>query len=356
VNLTARRAGGAAALVSGYRGVIALRWVGILLLVISALTTPLPSFLPGSIAVAVIAAGYNVAAMQMERRGGVRRRARVALLCAEFLGGLLAMVTIHSAAAGAGPAESIGLLLIGVEAVVLFDLQGYTWFCVAAPPALALAAWDQARIMHSSSDAAQWSFTWATFFLLLWLIALRGRQDSRLRTELRRLSVTDDLTGLANRRAFRTTLSNELARSIRSARPVCLLMLDLDHFKRVNDTFGHGAGDEVLATMGQLLTLRMHRSGIDVAARVGGEEFAVILPETDEAGGTVVAERLRIDVMARAADILTTVSIGVAASRPGDDADTLLRAVDKALYTAKALGRNRVSASSEEPSVALGIA
>jgi diguanylate cyclase (GGDEF)-like protein len=223
-------------------------------------------------------------------------------------------------------------------------------------PALALAAWDQARVMRSSGDAAQWGFTWATFLLLLGVLALRGREDSRLRNELGRLSTTDDLTGLANRRAFRSRLASELARSARTQRPLCLLMLDLDHFKRVNDTFGHGAGDVVLATMGELLSSSMHRSGIDVAARVGGEEFAVILPETDEEGGTFAAERLRIEVMSRAADILTTVSVGVAASHGGDDPDSLLRTVDRALYTAKALGRNCVSVASDQPAVALTIA
>lgn len=165
-------------LVSGYRGVIALRWLGITLLLVSALTTPHPAWLPGSIAVAVAAGGYNLAAMLWERRGGVDRRTRIALLCADFVGCLIAMLSILSIAAGPGPAESIGLLLIGVEAVMLFDLAGYAWFCAAAPPALALAAWDQARIMNSGNDAAQWMFTWATFLLLLWLIALRGRQDS----------------------------------------------------------------------------------------------------------------------------------------------------------------------------------
>jgi diguanylate cyclase (GGDEF)-like protein len=343
-------------LVSGYRGVIALRWLGIALLLISASTTPLPVWLPGSIGVAVVAGGYNLAAMELQRRGGVDRRTRIALLCADFVGCLVAMLSILSVGSGAGPAESIGLLLIGVEAVMLFDLSGFAWFCAAAPPALALAAWDQARIMNSGSDAAQWIFTWATFLLLLWLIALRGRQDSRLRGELSRLAVTDDLTGLANRRSFRTTLSSELTRSNRTQRPICLLMLDLDHFKRVNDTFGHGAGDVVLATMGELLLSRMRRSGIDVASRVGGEEFAVILPETDEAGGAFVAERLRIDVLSHAADILTTVSIGVSISVPGDDADSLLRRVDKALYTAKSLGRNCVSVASDAPPVAIGIA
>jgi diguanylate cyclase (GGDEF)-like protein len=348
--------GNRARLVSGYRGVIALRWVGIVILLISALTTPHPVWLPGSILVVVAASGYNLAAMGLQHRGSVSTRVRTALLGADFLGCLAAMLSILTRESGAGPAESVGLLLIGVEAVVLFELSGFAWFSLAAAPALALTAWDQARVMHSSSDAAQWAFTWATFLLLLWLIALRGREDSRLRSELRRLAVTDDLTGLANRRAFRSSLSSELARSRRTQRPLCLLMLDLDNFKRVNDTFGHGAGDIVLATMGALLSSGMHRAGIDVAARVGGEEFAVILPETDEDGGVFAAERLRIQVMSRAADILTTVSIGVAVSHGGDDPDSLLRAADRGLYTAKALGRNCVSVASTDPPVALSIA
>jgi diguanylate cyclase (GGDEF)-like protein len=342
-------------LVAGYRGVIALRWVGILLLLVSALTTPHPVWLPGSLCVVVAAAGYNLAAMRLQRGGVVSQRVRVGLLCADFVGCLAAMLSILSSSSGAGPVESVGLLLIGVEAVVLFDLSGFAWFSAAAVPALALTAWDQERVMDTS-DAAQWIFTWTTFLLLLGLIALRGREDSRLRNQLHRLAVTDDLTGLSNRRAFRSSLASELARSARTQRPLCLLLLDLDHFKRVNDTFGHGAGDVVLATMGALLSSGMHRSGIDIPARVGGEEFAVILPETDEEGGTFAAERLRIEVMARAADILTTVSIGVAASHAGDDPDSLLRLADRALYTAKALGRNCVSVASDQPAVALTIA
>ena len=188
-----------------------------------------------------------------------------------------------------------------------------------------------------------------TFFLLLGLIAVRGRQDTRLRGELRLLSVTDDLTGLANRRSFRASLVHELKRTARTQRPVCVLMLDLDNFKRVNDTFGHGTGDEVLAKVGAMLLERVQRSGIDVAARVGGEEFAVILPETDEAGGAFVAERLRLETLARAADILTTMSIGVAASSPGDDPDSLLVSVDRALYAAKARGRNCVCTAASIP-------
>ncbi len=343
-------------LVAGYQGVITVRWVGIAILLLTVPTTPQPSWLPGSVLVVLVVSGYNLAAMELQRRGGVSRRVRIAMLCADFAGCLAAMLSILSKASAAGPAESVGLLLIGVEAVVLFDLRGYVWFSAAAVPALALSAWDQARFVQSPSDAALWGFTWATFLLLLLLIALRGREEVRLRGELRRLAVTDELTGLANRRSFRSTLANELARSARTQRPLCLLMLDLDHFKRVNDTFGHGAGDVSLAAMGAVLSKGMHRSGVDVAARIGGEEFAVILPETDEAGGEFAAERLRLAVMSRAADIRTTVSLGVAVSHAGDDPDSLLRAVDKALYRAKALGRNCVALASNEPAVALGVA
>ena len=342
-------AGRMAAMLSGYRGVIAIRWLGIALLLVSALTTPHPEFPPGSIAVAVAASGYNIAAMLLQRRGDVVTRVRVALLAADFVGCLVAMLSVLSSATASGPAESIGLLLIGVEAVILFDLYGYAGFSIAAPPALALAAWAQSRVTLSPNDAAQWAFTWVTFFLLLGLIAVRGRQDTRLRGELRLLSVTDDLTGLANRRSFRASLVHELHRSKRTRRPVCVLMLDLDNFKRVNDTYGHGTGDEVLANVGAMLLERVQRSGIDVAARVGGEEFAVILPETDEAGGAFVAERLRLETLVRAADILTTISIGVAASTSEDDPDSLLLSADRALYAAKARGRNCVCTAGSVP-------
>ena len=345
-------AGDRSTLVSGYRGVIALRWLGIALLLISALTTPLPVWLPGSIAVAVVAGGYNLAAMELQRRGGVDRRTRIALLCADFVGCLVAMLSILSVGSGAGPAESIGLLLIGVEAVMLFDLSGFAWFCAAAPPALALAAWDQARIMNTGSDAAQWIFTWATFLLLLWLIALRGREDSRLRGELRRLAVTDDLTGLANRRSFRTTLSSELTRSNRTQRPICLLMLDLDHFKRVNDDHGHERGDAVLREASY--EMRKSLRSFELFYRLGGEEFLVLLPGIDLPHGVEIAQSLRATVEAsRPGGLPVTASFGVSVAT-GEDIDflPLYRAADHAMYRAKAEGRNLVVALEMSPAVA----
>src|SRR5215211_9373999 len=105
---------------------------------------------------------------------------------------------------------------------------------------------------------------------------------------------TDHLTGLANRRRFERQLEREAARTERYGRPFCLLMLDIDHFKDVNDTRGHDAGDEVIRRLA--LTLQAGTRGIDLAARIGGEEFAVILPETDFEGGLDVAERLRVAI------------------------------------------------------------
>src|SRR5918912_2654169 len=105
---------------------------------------------------------------------------------------------------------------------------------------------------------------------------------------------TDHLTGLANRRRFERQLEREVSRTQRYGRPFCLLLLDIDNFKQVNDTYGHEAGDEVIRRLA--LTLQAGTRGIDLAARIGGEEFAVILPETDFEGGLDVAERLRLAV------------------------------------------------------------
>jgi diguanylate cyclase (GGDEF)-like protein/putative nucleotidyltransferase with HDIG domain len=169
------------------------------------------------------------------------------------------------------------------------------------------------------------------------------------RTEIQ--SLHDDLTGLPNRRYLDDVLSRELSRAERNHRPLSVLNLDLDHFKRVNDTLGHLRGDEVLRSFSQVLA--DHVRGVDVAARYGGEEFIVILPDTDKEGALQAAEKIR-----RAAETVRignrgpdrqvigrrlTVSIG-AASYPedGEEAEMLLRRADQAMYLAKSLGRNQV--------------
>ena len=174
------------------------------------------------------------------------------------------------------------------------------------------------------------------------------------------LSVRDALTGLYNRRYFADRLSNEHARSTRHSRPVALLMLDIDHFKRINDTYGHQTGDDVLRAVSQIL-INQTRT-IDVVSRYGGEEFAVLLPETPFDGALLLAERLRehvalMQLKPRAqansekvpADAVLTCTISVGLAMLDRELmptpDSLVGAADTALYAAKHGGRNRVEVS-----------
>jgi diguanylate cyclase (GGDEF)-like protein len=160
-------------------------------------------------------------------------------------------------------------------------------------------------------------------------------------------AATDSLTGLPNRRALHDTLRRFVAQAGRSLAPLTALALDLDHFKQINDRFGHERGDDVLAAVGRLLADSVRES--DFAARAGGEEFCVLLPDTDLEAGLNVAEKLR-NAIARlevpGVDTLITCSFGVA-SFPlhAMDAPTLLRKSDRALYVAKQRGRDRVEAA-----------
>lgn len=165
--------------------------------------------------------------------------------------------------------------------------------------------------------------------------------------ELRRLATTDSLTNAYNRRYFLTAGEAEFSRMLRYGRPLSLLMLDADHFKRINDTFGHAAGDTALLAIADVCRTALRTN--DTLGRLGGEEFGAILPETTESEALQVAERLREALADR--EIRTgehrfhlTVSIGLATASPDDaDFEGLLRKADSALYLAKDAGRNRVS-------------
>lgn len=165
-----------------------------------------------------------------------------------------------------------------------------------------------------------------------------------LNLALNELARTDPLTGLRNRRAFDDSLELELAVVERTQSPLSLLVLDVDHFKQINDHFGHEAGDKVLRAIAQVLSgcVRI----IDIVARVGGEEFAVVLPHTDEAGALEVAQRMRAAVaQAHWLGQPTTISIGTASLQDTENARSLFARADAALYAAKKSGRNRVVAA-----------
>jgi two-component system, cell cycle response regulator len=170
--------------------------------------------------------------------------------------------------------------------------------------------------------------------------------------ERRRMAMTDVLTGAHNRRYFMRHLSRELKRTRRFGGELALLLLDIDHFKRVNDRYGHGVGDEVLVELVKRVRAHLPRD-YDWCARLGGEEFAVVLPQTNLEGAGIVAEKLRAAVCAApmvtaSGAIAVTTSIGVSAlgALPGPESITveaLMGQADQQLYASKNAGRNRVS-------------
>jgi two-component system, cell cycle response regulator len=165
----------------------------------------------------------------------------------------------------------------------------------------------------------------------------------RLIADLERMAIRDELTGLFNYRHFQDQFKAEALRALRYQRPLSLIVLDIDHFKAVNDMLGHVAGDRVLAAIGEILTTKIRAT--DKGFRYGGEEFAVIMPETQRDQAIAIAERIRqaIEEAQLTPGQSVTVSAGVAEYRTTEDADALLRRTDTAMYAAKRDGRNRVT-------------
>lgn len=179
-----------------------------------------------------------------------------------------------------------------------------------------------------------------------------GKTFNTMADQLEYLAAYDGLTGLLNKREFDMRLEDEIRRSRRTRNPFVLLMLDLDHFKRVNDTYGHKAGDRVLQEFAKLLKQQVRE--VDYIGRYGGEEFSIILTDTSETGGRDSAERIRENIESakltvnETTSIQATVSIGLA-SYPDDasSSDELFNCADDALYRAKKSGRNRMISFSD---------
>jgi diguanylate cyclase (GGDEF)-like protein len=191
---------------------------------------------------------------------------------------------------------------------------------------------DEAR------DAAAWIAAQA-------LIAL---ENAHLHGLVQRQAVTDELTGLANRRRFLAQLETEVARSRRSGSPLALVLSDLDDFKQVNDRYGHEAGDKTLRAFADILRAAVR--DIDLPVRLGGEEFAILLPDTNLDGGANLAERIRATLAATKIEsgadrIRVTASFGVSCFPAAAAADELLVDADRRLYDAKRRGKNRVEVS-----------
>jgi diguanylate cyclase (GGDEF)-like protein len=197
-------------------------------------------------------------------------------------------------------------------------------------------------------------------------IELRKTTEESLRQSeelYRQLAITDPLTGIFNRRHFYQLANSELQRTCRYCRPLAVMMIDIDYFKRVNDTYGHGIGDQVLQALAGLVRTALRT--IDIFARYGGEEFIVLLPETNPRTVKPIAERLcrKIDETPLPIElnhINITISVGASAFDPAAQLlpssktgtlDKLIDLADKALYEAKRAGRNRVCISNAGPNI-----
>jgi diguanylate cyclase (GGDEF)-like protein len=271
---------------------------------------------------------------------------------------------------GIGPA--VLLCNLGALFLVVTRLRGRTvldlWLAVATLTATLdvtltifgagrfTLGWYAARLLSLATDVT------VLVALLSELIRLFGR-ISALNAHLQTLSVTDGLTQIANRRGFDEALERAWRDAEREETAISLLMVDVDHFKGFNDAYGHPAGDECLRRIASLINGHARRP-YDVAGRLGGEEFALLMPRTEEAGAAMIAARLRAGIeslmIPNAGSRLghVTISGGIATLRPcaqRHSPDVLTDAADQALYRAKSAGRNRVAAfegHAEPPSVA----
>jgi diguanylate cyclase (GGDEF)-like protein/putative nucleotidyltransferase with HDIG domain len=226
---------------------------------------------------------------------------------------------------------------VGFQAAYFFPLRHVVGHVAAAGITYALAL----DAVPGSDRAQRWLLLFGVLAVVVLMVAVLRERVNRLIARLADAARTDALTGLLNRRGFQELMEVETERALRSTRPLSIIVGDLDHFKHLNDRFGHAAGDLALRRFGEIASSASRR--IDAVARIGGEEFALLLPDTEQHAAYLLAERLRRAVKEPGADgELPSVSFGVA-SFPSHaaDAEALMHAADQALYAAKAMGRDR---------------
>jgi diguanylate cyclase (GGDEF)-like protein len=283
----------------------------------------------------------------------VQRRAAARVPAALVLGACFVLQALGYAALRSLVPDDAGLLLrlgygllpfLLVAQLAIFPVPVFRSVLLVLP-ALALQAWP-GNLVEMQTPAVYWGGIWLVL-LIGAMAAWAGAAQLDLLLGLlqaRREAAQDALTGLASRRVAARRLEAEFARAQRSGVPLSVLMLDLDHFKRINDRHGHAEGDRVLVRFAA--RLRDELRGVDLAARYGGEEFLAILPGADAAQAVRAAERIRARTASGDEDDplappAVTVSIGIATWRPDDTPEGLVARADAALYRAKDGGRDR---------------
>lgn len=299
-----------------------------------------PIFLLGAVAVAAVVGLHEI--------GGGRSRGRILhlaelVIAIGLIGGLLALTGFASS-----PFAMLFALVAVAAALAFGPRAGLVAAGLSSAAFAGVLLADPNLATYAPSDALRLSIgLGATWLLAFVAVAYAGHQRRTVAHAIA-LSRTDPLTGLFNRSQLYVTLEQEISRTRRSDRGFCVLMVDLDGLKVINDSEGHLRGDEVLRALGTVITGSIR--AVDSAYRFGGDEFVVLLPETDIVGAFVVAEKIRAGaeevgmVLTGGDESMTSVSIGLV-SHPEDGlaAEELMAAADRAMYQAKRLGKNQIS-------------
>ena len=274
-------------------------------------------------------------------------RMRAARQVVQVVIAILVVTALVLVSGGVSSPFVAGYFLIVGGAALSADDSAPTLLSIGASLAYVLVAALAPGVAPIGPSTIAWAaFNVVALALLAYIATVAGRQQRRARQAALRLAHFDALTGLFTRNHLFDTIEQETARSARIGRGFCLLMIDLDDLKPVNDTFGHQVGDGVLRAVTDVVRRTIRQT--DIAGRYGGDEFLIVLPETDAAGALVVAEKLRADIAAMNLRVdtrtfRTSVSIGlVSYPEDGTTLETLMASVDAAMYESKRRGKNQI--------------
>ncbi len=296
-------------------------------------------YLLGAAAVGVVVVAHDLLPLRMRTRW-------VAIL--EVLAALAIITVLLTLTGFASSPFAYAYALVAVAVALASGRASALAVAAAATLSFVGVLWiDPARDAYGSDQLLGFGLMVGSIWLLAYLASVFASAERAMRGAVERMSRIDALTGLFNSSQLFPMLEQEVQRTRRSERGFCLLMIDLDGLKAVNDSYGHHRGDEVLRALGGVI--RGSIRNLDTAYRLHGDEFMVLLPETDFAGAFVVAEKVRIGgeevgLTSGTVEMPTSVSIGlVSCPEDGTSADELMIAADRAMYQAKSLGKNQVS-------------